>query len=356
MHALRSVAEGVSSIFIPLFLISEGYSLTSVFGYLLCLSIAWLGSQLAGTWLIQRLGIRLMITLSILASIVQYVLLFLLESHHIPLPLIALFGGVSVTLFWLPFRVSFIELLAHHDTGKSVGASNAVLILAGGITPAIGGAVATLFGTDALYGAAIILFLVALVPMLFLRKLKTPKPKPVPVRKVLPDLMANGAFNVDDAAEFNVWPLFIFLFLPSYAGVGALASVTLLSAIGISLYTGVREKEKGTHRYMKRGSLLAACANFLRVLVSAATHVFGVNLLTGSGKSLALTPFITRYCINGERYGVTYLNLMLVAGGIGWTVYFGILTALTLVLGAKLLALVGLLLAAPMILLVPRMR
>ena len=356
MHALRSIAEGVSSIFIPLFLISQGYSLTSVFGYLFLLSLFWLVTQLIGTRLIGQLGIRGAIALSIASSIVQYVLLFLLSSHHIPLALIAFFGGLAVTLFWLPFRIAFIQLLAHHNTAKSVGASNALLILAGGVTPAIGGAVATLFGTDALYGAAIVLFLIALIPLFFLRNIRVPQPKPVPVKKVLPDLVANGAFNVDDAAEFNVWPLFIFLFLPSYVGVGALASVTLLAAIGISLYAGAREEQKGVHRYMRTGSQLAGVANFLRVLVSAATHVFGVNLVSGSGKSLALTPFMTRYCINGEQHGITYLNLMLVAGGIGWTLYFGLLTLLTLVLGAQMVALVGLLVAAPMILLVPRMR
>ncbi len=356
MHALRSIAEGVSSIFIPLFLISQGYSLTSVFGYLFLLSLFWLVSQLAGTRLIQKLGIRGAIVLSIVASIIQYILLFLLVKYHVPLILVAFFGGLAVTLFWLPFRIAFIQLLAHHNTAKSVGASNALLILAGGITPLIGGAVATLFGTDALYGAAIVLFLLSIIPLFFLRNLRVPKPKPVSIKKVLPDLMANGAFNVDDAAEFNVWPLFIFLFLPSYVGVGALASVTLLAAIGISLYTGAREEKKGVYHYMKRGSWLATVANFLRVLVSAAAHVFGVNLVSGSGKSMALTPFMTRYCINGEQNGITYLNMMLIAGGIGWTLYFGLLVLLTLVLGAKLLALVGLLVAAPMMLLVPRMR
>lgn len=356
MHALRSIAEGVSSIFIPLFLISQGYSLTSVFGYLFMLSLFWLVSQLAGTWLITRLGIRGAIVLSIVASIVQYILLFMLATYHVPLILIAFFGGLAVTLFWLPFRIAFIELLAHHSTGKSVGASNALLILAGGITPAIGGAVATLFGTSTLYGAAIVLFLLAIVPLFFLRHLTVPKPKPVPVRKVLPDLVASGAFCVDDAAEFNVWPLFIFLFLPSYVEVGALASVTLLSAILISLYAGAREERKGVHRYMKTGSWLTGVANFLRVLVSAVPQVFGVNLISGSGKSLVLTPFITRYCINGEQNGITYLNMMLIAGGIGWTAYLGLLTLLTLILGAKLVALVGLLVAAPLVLLVPRMR
>lgn len=356
IHSLRSIAEGVSSIFIPLFLLSQGYSLTSVLGYLCLFSAFWLVTQFAGAWIVKKAGIRNTIVLSIFSNIIQYILLFSLATYNVPLYLVAFFGGLAVTLYWLPFRMAFIQLLAHHDKGESVGVSNALLILAGGITPAIGGAVATLFGTSALYGAAITMFLLALIPLFLLRNFRVPEAKPIKAREILPDLIANGAFNVDDAVEYNIWPLFIFLFLPSYAGVGTLASVTLLSAIAISLYAGARERRKSIYMYMRTGSRLAGIANFSRILAQGALYVFGVNFVTGSGKSLALTPYITRYCINGEKYGITYLNMMLIAGGIGWTLYFGILTLLALFLTAKAVALVGLLLGAPAIFLVSRMR
>jgi MFS family permease len=356
VHSLRSIAEGVSSIFIPLFLLSQHYSLTSVLGYLCLFSFFWLITQPAGAWIVKKAGIRNTMALSIVSNIIQYILLFSLATYNVPLYLIAFFGGLSVTLYWLPFRMAFIQLLAHHDKGKNVGISNALLILAGGVTPAIGGIVATLFGTSALYGAAIAMFVLALVPLFMLRNFKVPEAKPVKIKEILPDLIANGAFNVDDAVEYNIWPLFIFLFIPSYAGVGTLASVTLLSAIAISLYAGAHEKRKSIYMYMRAGSTLAGIANFSRILAQGALYVFGVNFVTGSGKSLALTPYITRYCINGERYGITYLNMMLIAGGIAWTLFFGLLTLLTLFLGAKSVALVGLLLGAPAIFLVSRMR
>ncbi|HEX5455966.1 MAG TPA: hypothetical protein VFW77_01230 [Candidatus Saccharimonadales bacterium] len=356
LHSLRSIAEGVSSIFIPLFLLSQGYSLTSVLGYLCLFSLFWLLTQSAGAWIVKKAGIRRTIALSFFSNITQYILLFSLGSYHVPLYAIAFFGGLAVSLYWLPFRIAFIQLLAHHNRGKSVGVSNALLILAGGITPAIGGGIATLFGADALYGAAIVMFLLGLIPLFLMRNFKTPESRPVKIREILPDLIANGAFNVDDAVEYNIWPLFIFLFIPSYASVGALASVSLISAIVISLYAGAREKRKSIYQYMRAGSRLAGIANFSRILAQGALYIFGVNFVSGSGKSLALTPYITRYCINGERHGITYLNLMLIAGAMGWTLYFGILALLSLVLSAKLLALFGLLLGAPAIFLVAKMR
>ena len=235
--------------------------------------------------------------------------------------------------------------------------SNALWILVGGITPAIGGVVATLFGVPSLYVATVVFYLTSLVPMSQLKDISMPSSrKALSLKQIKSDLLANAAFNIDDVASGSVWTIFIFLFLKSYAEVGILASVTLLATILISLYMGWRQKDSRLHRYIRFGTGMTGLTNFLRVLVQAPLHISGVNFFQGAGKSLALTPYLTRYYLNAEKQGIPYITAMLAAGALACTVYFGILTLLTLLINVKIVALIGLLLGAPGILLAARIK
>lgn len=356
VHTLRTAASGISMIFVTLLLFNLEYSLPQITGYLLMLALFWLATQYPALWVVRKLGVRLTLSLAVLSGITQFILLITLPTLQPPLALIALFGGIEISLYWLSFRIAFTQALAHHNAGKNIGLLHALLILASGATPAIGGIIASLFGTSVLYGVAVGLFALMLVPIFYLPGVTVPKIKPLPLKKVAPDVTANSVSNVDEAVAQNIWPLFIFLFLPSYAEVGILTSIGLLVAIGVALYVGIREERKGVRRYLHEGSGLAGAANFLRVLADSATHVFGINFVAGVGKSLLGTPFETRYYANTEKYGPTYIVAMLAGGAAGWVVYFSILTVLALLLSTKLALLVGLFIGAPLVLLMNRIR
>lgn len=147
--------------------------------------------------------------------------------------------------------------------------------------------------------------------------------------------------------------------IPTYAGVGALSSVIVLTSILVSVYVGRREETKGVRHYIREGTLLNGIGQALKVFVVNTGQVFGVNFVSGIGYSLYLTSYNTRYYEKIERYGLPYLFIMQAASAIAWIVMFGTLLLLTLSfpeLSARSVLLAGILLAVPMSFLIRKIK
>lgn len=352
MNTLRSVADGLATIFVPIYLYQQGYTLSSVFLYYIVNSLAWLAALYLAAIMIKRIGPRPAIALSLFTNICQFALLVTLPSYHWPLWLIAIFGGFTTAFYWLGFRLMFTRAMAHHAVGKTVGVSTALLVLAGGIAPAIGGLVASFAGIKTVYLLAITLFACASVPLLlspaYHTKNQDSQKFDIPGFKA--NLMANAMFNADDAAQSTIWPLLIFLILPSYAEVGALSSVTLLTVIAVSIYAGYHSRGRQLKHNIRAGTTIGAVGNGLRLFVQSGFHVFGVNLVSGFGKALALTPYMARYYTQVERGGMPYVVGMLSAGAVAYLIFFSIMFALSLFLTTSVTLLAGVLISTFLIL------
>ncbi len=358
VETLRSVADGLATIFVPLYFYSLNYSLTDIFLYFVVISLTWLISLYPVARLIARCGPRPLMAFSLVASIGQFLLLITLPSSVWPLWTIAVLSGLTTSCYWLGFRLMFARALAHHSLGKTVGVATALLILAGGLAPALGGAIATTWGATFVYTLAVVLYVCAILPLALAPSYHTINqnwPK-LDFKKYWPDFLANGLFNADDAAGGSVWPLFIFLLLPSYAEVGIVSSVTLLTSIALSLYAGYHIHGKETKHNIRSGTKMAGLGNGLRVLAQNGLHVFGVNFVSGSGKALALTPYMTRYYTHLEQRGLPYVMGMQMAGAAAWLIYFSLMLVLSLLFEPATALTLGLLLAAPLVIGVSKMK
>lgn len=352
VQTLRSIADGLALIFVPIFLYELGHSLTGVLLYLVAFSMAWLISLYPSALFVARRGARAAIALSLPLSVGQFLLLITLPNQAWPVWTIALLGGTTTSLYWLGFRLLFSQALQRRGISEKVGAATALLILSAGSAPAIGGVIGSLFGLPVVYAIAVLLFIAAAVPLAFIPVTHTASfdLRSFDWKKCLPDFVSNAMINADDAAQHSIWPLVIFLMIPSYAGVGALSSVTLVTAIVVSLYAGFHAKRQAAKGYITGGKRITAAGNVLRLAASHGTQVFGVNFISGLGKSLALTPYMTGYYRRVEEQGLHYLVGMQAAGAGTWLVYFSLLWLFSLVLSTEHTLLTGLLLGAPAIL------
>lgn len=356
---LRNIANGLFTILVTIYLYRLGYDLTSILFFLVICQLIWMLLIYPAMRIINRIGTTWAISISMLGNIAFALLLLTLPDYGWPLWVIAAAWAFFVSLFWPAFRLSFAESLKNHRAGRNVGFATALLVLASGIAPAIGGTIATLAGIDVVYIISVLLF--ATAGLVLLRKVPPVKQEPFKLewrvlKRSFSDYVANFSFSIEDAILENIWPLFIFLFLPSYAGVGILSSVAVLAAIGVSLYVGKREETVGTKRYLREGLTVVSVSNLFRLIVSNAGHVFGVNALSGFGRSMALTPYMTRYYKHIQEGGMSYVFGMMIASGLGWLLPYSILLALSYFLPDREVLLVGLLLTVPTFLGVLRMR
>lgn len=140
-HTVKELASSLVTIFVPIYLYRLGYSLSAIMGYFLMTSLFWgLTQALALHWA-NRVGFNRSMGHSLLIQGFQILMLATLPSAHWPLWSIALVWGVSISLYWTQFRACFTRSLLHRRVGPVVGLSSALLMLAYGVAPAIGGAI-----------------------------------------------------------------------------------------------------------------------------------------------------------------------------------------------------------------------
>ncbi len=140
-------------------------------------------------------------------------------------------------------------------------------------------------------------------------------------RRVLPDLAANATFSAAFIVDMVVWPLFIFLLLKSYAGIGILSSVVVLSSALVAVMVGRRADRRGERHYLKEGSWIASVTNGFRLVAASAAHVFGINLLGGVSQSLLTTSMMSRYYKHADKDPrLEYVWAMETAHLCGWLV------------------------------------
>ena len=349
-HTVKELASSLVTIFVPIYFYRLHYSVSAIMGYFLLSTLFWGLCQAPALRLANRIGFNRCMGISLLIQGAQILMLATITTFHWPLWSIALVWGVSISLYWPQFRACFTSSLSHRRVGTAVGISSALLMLAYGVAPAIGGAIASWLGISFLYVITMLCFVAAALPLFVGPEYMQNQPfriQDLHFRKVWRDLIANMGSEVDAMVATSVWPLFIFLLIPTYVGVGLLSSVAVIASIIIALYVGRRHARKMSG-YLKHGTNVISLTNTIRLLIQSLGQIAGVNFFNGLGQALIVTPYYSRYYLNAEHEPmVPYLYAMNMASMVGDILLFSFLLLLSLVVSAKVVLTVGLIVAIP---------
>jgi MFS family permease len=349
-HTVKELASSLVTIFVPIYLYHLGYSLLAIMGYFFLSSLFWGLTQAPALHFANRIGFNRSMGLSLFIQGLQILMLATITQVHWPLWSIALVWGISISLYWTQFRACFTRSLLHRKVGPAVGLSSALLMLAYGIAPAIGGGIASWLGISVLYGITMLCFVAAALPLFtgpeFMEREEFTL-RGIQWRKIRRDLFANAGSEIDAMVATSVWPLFIFLIIPTYIGVGILSSVSVIASIFIALYVGNRQARKMSG-YLKNGTNMISLTNGIRLAIQSAGQIAGVNFFNGLGQALMVTPFYSRYYQNAEREPLLpYVYAMLIACAMADILLFGFLMLLTFIVPIKVVLTIGLILAIP---------
>jgi hypothetical protein len=296
----------------------------------------------------------------IVMHIVFFAMLLTLPNFHWPLGIVAVAWALQRTTYWVAFHVNFSKARAHKKSGRQIGRTNIVKIVAGGLAPAVGGYLATAYGISWLYGVALGLYLLALIPLVGAPTIGNryrPSLKRLNWAKIRPDLYANAGNAITTVAETAVWPLLVFTIVPTYRGVGALSSVVAIASIFTAFYVSRREEKRGERHYLGEGVTLASLSDVFRLFAQNAGHVFGVNLIGGMGNALYYTPFFSRYYQHAdEEPRIQYIVAMEVAHEVAWAAFYFVLLGLSFILTSYQTLLVGVAFSIPANFLIRRIR
>jgi MFS family permease len=283
----RSLALSLTNIFVPLYMLKQGYSIVEVMTlatwYFVFRALVF---DLLTGWLVARIGPKHTIICSYLTLALSTCLFLTIPEVAWPLWLLGgLWGGAS-SLFCIPFSVDFSKIKHKDHGGKELGYAN-VMEKAGGIFgPLVGGVVATFFGGQYIFLAGIFMLVMGAWPLL-----RTAEPIPtrqrfrpwsLDWRRIKYDLLSFAPYSMELTWCGFLWPLYLGVFVltgtAAYAGLGLLASASVVASIVAALAIG-RMVDKHRGRLLLRfGATANAILHLFRPFVTLYPIALLVNL------------------------------------------------------------------------------
>ncbi len=350
-HTLRMTGISMAGLILPLYLGISGYSLREIILYFLIMAATWVLVLRPAARFNARFG-----PVASMAASLPLTILWVLAIAFIPpsscwfLPSAALWG-IFVAQYWQGMRVAFATSLPPKQAGKDIAIVSGIVLASSAAAPLVGGIIAQEAGIVVLYGASGVIILLASLALWELRgrwKKQDFRPEIVSPKTIRRYLIANGSSEIEADISGWFWTLFIFIYVPTYAGVGALSSVIITSSIIVSLYVGWREDKRGSKHYLREGSVLMTAVNTVRIGAQGASGVAGVNILAGLGHALTETPYVTEYYRHiRERPSVEYVYWMNFAASSACVLLLLLLLALTYFFDDKSVLLIALLIGGP---------
>lgn len=292
-----------------------------------------------------------MLVIADIFEIAARTLLVLLSTISPPLFIIAALRGLSKGTYWPSYHAIFSKNRDRKKAGEQIGLINAVLITGASLGPVIGGIIASYYSISATYIIGIFLLSVGALPLLYgkditkghvldLRKLNS--------KGLWRDLIALYSDSVNKAIVSIAWPLIIVLYVSSYAGIGALASIVTITSVIVTLYVGRKERIVGEKHYLAEGANIAAVSHAARLFATSPPAIVALNAINGITDALIKTPFTTRYYANADRQPrIEYIVIMEMAHSLAWMSYGLLLALVAMFFSLQVTLFVGVIVGVP---------
>ncbi len=292
--AIRKFSLSIISIFIPIFLIKTGYSIPQVFLYYAIVNIAHAIFTIPAVKLAGLYGFKHIILFSIPFRLAFYALLYTIESHQLPLPLLGIIFGIEHALFWLGYHVDFATFSDRKKRGKEQATSRIIISTVSIIGPIFGGLILTYYNFNVLFIVTTTTLALSSIPLFLSRDIH--KPINFSIKKLfknqkIKDFLAFMGHGIEGATIDVIWPIFVFFgILNSYTELGAMHTFSFVFSILFVIIIG-KLTDRDERKILRAGAIMNSLVWFIKYTTKSAFQVFAFESLQGMSTKLVGIPF-----------------------------------------------------------------
>ncbi len=289
MHLIiQAFAVSMISVFVPIYLLTIGFSLAQVVTFLL---IEWtLFGLLSPLYakLIHKIGLREAILIRTPFLILAYLLLFLLESNTTVRAfywIIPIIGGISGSIYALSITSLFAESLGNKNHGEKTAKliSYPQIISAAG--PFIGGFLASLISFPFVIGLVVVFLIISIIPIGLIKEKITHPKFNINVFKDIKvefkEFLMLNSYGVKSMIFFVVLPLSIYFFSTDILVVGAVISTIALARAGFTMFLGKYCDKHGHKTVIRIGAILTSIILLLLGFFSQSPFLYVLAIISG---------------------------------------------------------------------------
>jgi len=296
MNTIQELAFSLFGIFIPIYFLTLGFSLSEVFVYFIIQYVLIALLSFAAVYIANRVGLQQTIIIRLPFLFIFLYLLWLLESNEIPLVTIAIFNAIQTAFYFTPLHIIFAKHAKHKSMGTSMGKYFALPKLAGVLGPFIGALIVLFFSFKALFGLVFVILLIAMIPLIGSKPIKTSFSFNLQQGKKLFKkypryFWAEVVDNFGEEADGIIWPIFIFLTFASIVSVGLIGTLVGLGSFLFTILMGKLTDKHKKIQLIKIGALMFVFIWLARYFFDGEMFYYLITVAAGFVMMLFLIPF-----------------------------------------------------------------
>lgn len=294
-HTLNAVAGSIISVYVPIYLLTLGFTLQQViFYYVISHGVGVTLGLLLYVPLMRKWGLINTFKLYYPLQILFLLLLFLLHYHAYPMMLVAIIEGAATYAYWMPLNLLFIRNSQEKEMGSNLGKFYALPKLFGILGPLIGAVLIPFVGFWPVFVLTAMGIVLSYLPLAKIVdggltvSLNFSKAwKRISRNKSL--FVFEGFDNIIEESEW-FWPIYVFLVIGSLSTPGLIGS---LEAVGGALFTFFIGKYANRHdkKLIPIAALLLLGITFLKIFVTAPLPAYIITVAA----SFVMTLFLVSY-------------------------------------------------------------
>ncbi|MBR9677448.1 MFS transporter [Candidatus Woesearchaeota archaeon] len=307
MHAIDGFALSLIGIFVPIYLLILGFSVSQVIIFFIVQSLTVPFASFLVGFISSRYGLKHTMLLRFPFMLVFLLMLYSLDSFAIPILLIAVIGGFQTTIYWIPLHSLFARSANKKSMSSDVGKLYSFPRIASMIAPLIGGIITLMAGFNTLFIVAMILLVVSIIPLFFSKEIKPHVEfrfsEGIKLFKKYPKVFFGVAINhLNGITEAVIWPMVVYFLLASTLSVGIMGTLLGVGTVFFTLLVGKLSDKFKRLTIIKIGAILMLLMWIARFFVQSDTTVYLVTIMAGFFMFLVLIPFTAiNYAIAREN-------------------------------------------------------
>ena len=353
---LRTFALTMVGIFVPIYLLTNGYTFTYVLLFYALFYTFGIVIDVLGAYAVARFGPKHVMRLSFLLQMIFSLMLVNLNHLTAAIPLLALVSCFASTFYFLPYHVDFSKIKHKDHGGKELGFLQIMERVASITGPIIGGLLAVFVSPQATFWAAALAMLVATIILML-----SPEPvqthqrirfKGLKIKIEMRSYASCAALCVENGAAIWLWPVYLSAVVFSgsaYLKIGGIASLSVFIAVVVALPLGRLLDKQGGKLMIKYGTLFNSLVHLSRLFVHG---VPGAVAVAGANEPITLVykmAFLKGYYDAADDhpgYRIAYITAHEIASDIARSLFWFVLVGLSLFTTAYVVCAVGFIIAA----------
>lgn len=313
--AIKNFAISMIAIFEPVYIYLLFNSIQTVVLYYAAIYTLYFFVIPLGGKAASRFGFEHSMLYSLPFLILYYLALFATANYHFLIFLVAILSVIFKVLYWPAYHTNFAHYGSLKHRGSEISVSAIIRSLVWIVGPIVGGIILKFFSFKILFLIVAFLVLASAIP-LFTTKEKF-KPAHFSYWRPFERLVKSyGTYKRrfflafigygTDFVEVILWPLFIYLVVKSYLGLGSITSVVTLVSMLATLAVGkmIDESTKpGKKRVLALNVIIYGLIWPLRAFAQTGFQVLGINIFSKVSQQGIYIPVAAFFYNKGRERG-----------------------------------------------------